>query len=90
MEKEEAEGKRKNETRRRQRGGHPDKSNSGLMVVVYREAAADVVDVGIACRANVVPVCTYPVVKASLYLLDSAPRRDRLSPPPPPPRRSCH
>lgn len=26
----------------------------------------DVVDVGIACRANVVPVCTYPVVKASL------------------------
>lgn len=26
----------------------------------------DVVDVGIACRANVVPVCTYLVVKASL------------------------
>lgn len=79
-------GKREEEGKREEKRtveGNPDKSNRAVVVsrAVGRQRTAsrgilDVVDVGIACRANVVPVCTYPVVKASLYL--PVPRRAGL------------
>lgn len=54
-------------------------SRAHAVVGTASRGIVDVVDVRIACRANVVPVCTYPVVKASLpNHLSRFPSRDRV------------